>query len=74
VIATDITAAEVEAVVKHPTGGTDRLMKAVDMGGYNVGVGVLRRGSDEAGRAGGRHHAREDHRGAITWSRARARC
>jgi len=49
VIATDITAAEVEAVVKHPTGGTDRLMKAVDMGGYNVGVGVLRRGPTKPG-------------------------
>lgn len=49
VIATDITAAEVEAVVKHPTGGTDRLMKAVDMGTYNVGVGVLRRGPTKPG-------------------------
>ena len=49
VIATDITAAEVEAVVKHPTGGTDRLMKAVDMGAYNVGVGVLRRGPTKPG-------------------------
>jgi mannose-6-phosphate isomerase-like protein (cupin superfamily) len=47
VIATDITAAEVEAVVKHPTGGTDRLMKAVDMGSYNVGV--LRRGPTKPG-------------------------
>src|SRR5512132_1287166 len=49
VIATDITAADVEAVVKHPTGGTDRLIKAVDMGGYNVGVGVLRRGPTKPG-------------------------
>ena len=49
VIATDITATEVEAVVKHPTGGTDRLIKAVDMGGYNVGVGVLRRGPTKPG-------------------------
>lgn len=49
VLATDITAAEVEAVVKHPTGGTDRLMKAVDMGTYNVGVGVLRRGPTKPG-------------------------
>ena len=49
VIATDITAAEVEAVVKHPTGGTDRLMKAVDMGAYNVGVGVLRRTATKPG-------------------------
>ena len=49
VIATDITAAEVEAVVKYPTGGTDRLIKAVDMGNYNVGVGVLRRGPTKPG-------------------------
>jgi mannose-6-phosphate isomerase-like protein (cupin superfamily) len=49
VVATDITAAEVEAVVKHPTGGTDRLIKAIDMGGYNVGVGVLRRGPTKPG-------------------------
>ena len=49
VIATDITAAEVQAVIKHPTGGADRLMKAVDMGGYNVGVGVLRRGPTKPG-------------------------
>lgn len=49
VIATDITAAEVQAVIKHPTGGADRLMKAVDMGAYNVGVGVLRRGPTKPG-------------------------
>jgi quercetin dioxygenase-like cupin family protein len=49
VIATDITAAEVQAVIKHPTGGADRLIKAVDMGGYNVGVGVLRRGPTKPG-------------------------
>ena len=49
VIATDIKRAEVEAVVKHPTGGTDRLITAVDMGAYNVGVGVLRRGPTKPG-------------------------
>jgi len=49
VIATDITAAEMEAVVKHPTGGTDRLIKAIDMGTYNVGVGVLRRAPTRPG-------------------------
>ena len=48
-IATDITAAEVRAVMDHPTGGTDRLIKAVDMGRYNVGVGVLRRGPTKPG-------------------------
>jgi mannose-6-phosphate isomerase-like protein (cupin superfamily) len=49
VIATDITAAEVQAVIKHPTGGGDRLIKAIDMGRYNVGVGVLRRGPTKPG-------------------------
>ena len=48
-LATDITAAEVRAVMDHPTGGTDRLIKAVDMGRYNVGVGVLRRGPTKVG-------------------------
>ena len=48
-LATDITAAEVRAVMDHPTGGTDRLIKAVDMGRYNVGVGVLRRGPTKPG-------------------------
>ena len=48
-IATDITAAEVRAVMDHPTGGTDRLIKAIDMGRYNVGVGVLRRGPTKPG-------------------------
>lgn len=48
-IATDITAAEVQAVIAHPTGSADRLIKAVDMGAYNVGVGVLRRGPTKPG-------------------------
>src|SRR5690349_3019909 len=43
-IATDITAAEVHAVLNAPTGGGDRQMKVVDMGQYNVSVGVLHRG------------------------------
>jgi mannose-6-phosphate isomerase-like protein (cupin superfamily) len=45
--ATDITKAQIEAVLKH-TGtegvGTDRQIKVVDMGKYNVGVGILHRG------------------------------
>lgn len=49
VIATDLTAADVQAVIKHPTGGGDRLITAVDMGTYNVGVGVLRRGPTKPG-------------------------
>jgi mannose-6-phosphate isomerase-like protein (cupin superfamily) len=44
--ATDITKAEIDAVIKHtgPTGaGSDRQIKVVDLGKYNVGVGVLHR-------------------------------
>jgi mannose-6-phosphate isomerase-like protein (cupin superfamily) len=41
--ATDVTRAEIEAVLKHPEGGGDRQIKVVDMGKYNVGVGVLHR-------------------------------
>ena len=42
-IATDIVAAEVQAVLDAPSTIADRLITAVDMGTYNVGVGVLRR-------------------------------
>ena len=42
-LATDITAADVQTVIKAPTGGGDRQMKVVDMGKYNMSVGVLRR-------------------------------
>ena len=50
-LATDITAAEVQAVLNAPTGGGDRQMKVVDMGKYNVSVGVLRRGRTTTGAA-----------------------
>jgi len=49
VLATDITAAEVQAVLSAPTGGGDRQMKVVDMGKYNVSVGVLHRGKTTPG-------------------------
>jgi quercetin dioxygenase-like cupin family protein len=48
-LATDITAAEIQTVLKHPTGGTDRQIKVVDMGKYNVAVGILQRGKLAAG-------------------------
>jgi mannose-6-phosphate isomerase-like protein (cupin superfamily) len=48
-IATDITAADVQTVIKAPTGGGDRQIKVVDMGKYNVSVGVLRRGPTKPG-------------------------
>jgi hypothetical protein len=43
VVATDIPAAEIKAVLDAPSAIADRLITAVDMGTYNVGVGVLRR-------------------------------
>ena len=43
VVATDIPAEEVKAVLDAPSAIADRLITAVDMGTYNVGVGVLRR-------------------------------
>ncbi len=48
-LAIDITAAEIQAVLKHPTGGGDRQIKVVDLGKYNVGVGILHRGATKAG-------------------------
>ena len=49
VLATDILASEIQAVVNAPTGGGDRLIKAIDIGEYNQGVGVLRRGPTKPG-------------------------
>jgi mannose-6-phosphate isomerase-like protein (cupin superfamily) len=48
-LATDITAADIQTVIKAPTGGGDRQIKVVDMGKYNVSVGVLRRGPTKPG-------------------------
>ena len=42
-LATDITAAEIQAVLNAPTGGGDRQMTVVDIGKYNISVGVLHR-------------------------------
>jgi quercetin dioxygenase-like cupin family protein len=49
VLATDVTAAEIRAVIEAPSPIPDRLVAAVDMGDYNVGVGVLRRGPTKPG-------------------------
>ena len=38
-----------QAVINAPTGGGDRQMRVVDMGKYNVSVGVLRRGKTKPG-------------------------
>src|SRR5437868_361130 len=48
-VATDIKAAEIQAVVDAPTGGADRQIKVVDIGTHNVSVGVLRRGKTTPG-------------------------
>jgi mannose-6-phosphate isomerase-like protein (cupin superfamily) len=48
-LATDITAAEVQAVLNAKSNLSDRLITAVDMGAYNVGVGVLRRAPTKPG-------------------------
>lgn len=45
---TYVTAEDIQAVVKAPGGG-DRMIKHLDMGGYNVGVAVLRRGATKKG-------------------------
>lgn len=48
-LATTIKAAEIQAVVDAPTGGTDRQIKVVDIGTHNVAVGVLRRNATKPG-------------------------
>ena len=48
-LATDIKAADIQAVVTAPTGGADRQIKVVDIGTHNVAVGVLRRGKTMPG-------------------------
>jgi quercetin dioxygenase-like cupin family protein len=47
-LATDITAAEIAAVAKTAE-GTDREIKIVDLGKYNLGVAVLRRSAMKPG-------------------------
>lgn len=42
-VSTDVTKAEIQAVLKHPEGGADRQIKVVDVGKLNVAVGVLHR-------------------------------
>jgi hypothetical protein len=47
-LATDIKAAEIKAVIQA-AGGGDQEIKIVDMGRYNLGVAVLRRGALKPG-------------------------
>jgi uncharacterized RmlC-like cupin family protein len=47
-----VTSAEIEAVLKHkgPEGaGTDRQIRVADLGSYQIGVGILRRGPTKPG-------------------------
>ena len=39
----DITAKDVDMILKTPPGG-DRQLRVVDMGKYNLGVGIIHRG------------------------------
>jgi mannose-6-phosphate isomerase-like protein (cupin superfamily) len=48
-LGTFVTAEEIETVVKATTGGADREVKIVDVGRYNLGVAVLRRGALKSG-------------------------
>ena len=55
---TYVTSEEIQAVVKAPGGG-DREIKIVDVGPYNLGVAVLRRGAlKPGGRLSGINHAK----------------
>src|SRR5512138_2900851 len=47
-VATIVSAEEIQKVVSAPGGG-DREIKIVDMGKYNLGVAVLRRGATNPG-------------------------
>lgn len=47
VVAIDIPVEEIEAVLNSPEGGTDRQIRIVDMGDYNLAVGVIHREATE---------------------------
>jgi len=42
--AIDITDADVKEVLKHATPAVDQQLKVVDLGAYNLGVGIIHRG------------------------------
>ena len=42
--AIDITNADIEATLNSPDGGIDRQIRVVDMGKYNIAVGIIHRG------------------------------
>ncbi len=43
-VATDITSEDVKEVLKHAPPAVDQQLKVVDVGPYNVGVGIIHRG------------------------------
>jgi mannose-6-phosphate isomerase-like protein (cupin superfamily) len=58
-VGTFVTAEEIDAVVKAQGGGADREIKIVDLGRYNLGVAVLRRGAlKPAATTGGINHTK----------------
>ena len=46
-VAIDITNADIEATLNSPDGGIDRQIRVVDIGKYNLAVGVVHRGPTE---------------------------
>jgi len=51
-IATDITDEDVKAVLKNAPPKTDQQLKVVDVGPYNVGVGIIHRGPTQDAKDG----------------------
>jgi len=49
VLATDIPAAAIQAVLNSQPAAADKLIKSIDIGTYSVGVGILHRGVTRAG-------------------------
>ena len=59
-VATDITDEQIKEVLKHAPPKTDQQLKVVDVGPYNVGVGIVHRGptkdKDDGYAPGLEHH------------------
>ena len=45
-VAIDITAADIQATLDSPDGGIDRQIRILDMGVYNLAVGIIHRGAN----------------------------
>jgi mannose-6-phosphate isomerase-like protein (cupin superfamily) len=56
--ATDITKADIDEVLKHAPPAVDQTLRVVDLGKYNLAVGVIHRGPTKPGEpAGGISHS-----------------